>query len=81
MGLSNLFSILSDRNSEVMLAELIMKIITAKLYFSYSSSPRIILVPHSGQCPMQQCFISADLMSVVYHSWGGGDLWGNDDCR
>lgn len=79
--LSNLFSILSDRNLEVMLAELIIRKKTKNLCSSYSSSPRIILVPCSGQCPMQQCFIGANLMSVVCHSWEGDDLWGNDDCE
>lgn len=64
--LTNLFSLLSDRSSEVLLAELVIRKKTAKLCCNYSSSPRIILVPHSGQCPMQQCFIITNLMSVVY---------------
>lgn len=52
----------------------------AKLRCNCSSGHRIILVPPSGQRPVQQCFISAHLMAALCHSWEGDDLWGNDNC-
>lgn len=69
MELSHLFSILSDRSLEVMLAELVIrKKNLQKNSGNCFSCPGIIVVPHSGQRPMQQCFISANGAAVMYRS-------------
>lgn len=57
--------ILSDRSSEVMLAELSRKRL-AKLCCIHSSSLKSVLLP----CPGQG-FISACSVSGLYHSWEG----------